>query len=358
MKKLFTGLIFLAYLAMLGVYLNYWVKPEQLYFLSFLGLGYVFVLIAFLIALVVAFNVSKKYFFYGIGVFLLGVKLHFNFFSVAIPNDSISDKSLKVVSYNVRLFDLYSNPDGSVKQKMFTYLKEQQADIYCFQEFYQQDPPTKFVTLDSLKLILQTPNIQEHYSFHLRGRQYFGVCMMTRFPVVAQGDVSFEDDTHESNNYCIYMDIVPQTGDTIRVYNIHLQSIKLNNSDISGLEDETKNPPQTNWKGIVKKLHLAFERRQYQTEKVISHIQESPYRVIIMGDFNDTPMSYSYLQFRKILKDAFTSNCTGIGATYAGKLPVGRIDYILHSDALNPYDFTIQKEAYSDHYALSCRFNY
>ena len=358
MKKIIRFLIVLAYLAMVSIYLNNWVKPTEFYFLSFLGLGYVPILIIFITALIVAFPISRILFYSGLVIFIIGIKMHLNFFSIAIPNDSISEKSIKVLSYNVRLFDLYTHPDGTTKHKIFDYLKEENADIYCFQEFYQQDSPTKFVTRDSLMQLLKTPNIQEHYSFHLRGRQYFGVAMMTHLPVVAQGDVSFVDEAHVDNNYCIFMDVVPSPGDTIRVYNMHLQSIKLNNSDLSGIEDETKLPDKNDLLGIVKKLHIAFEKRQFQTEKVISHIEECPYRVIIVGDFNDTPMSYSYLQFRKILKDAFTSNHTGVGSTYAGKLPVGRIDYILHSPELNPYNFNIQKEVLSDHYSINCQFNY
>lgn len=358
MRYVFKGLVILSFLTMLGVYLNNWVKPTQNYYLSFLGLGYVVVLIGFILSLFLAFFLSKRLFFAGIGIFLLGIKFHLGYFSIATPNESVSDKSLKIVSYNVRLFDLYANPDGSTKRKIFDFLQKEEADVYCFQEFYQQDPPTKFVTRDSLKLVLNTPNIQEHYSFHLRGRQYFGVVMMTSLHVAAQGDVSFVDEERESNNYCIYMDVVPTPGDTVRIYNMHLQSIKLNNKDIAGLENETKYVGETNFKNIFQKLHFAFEKRQFQTEKVISHIKESPYRVVIVGDLNDTPMSYTYLQFRKLLKDAFTSNRMGIGETYAGKIPVGRIDYILHSEELNSYNFQIQKEALSDHYAISCEFNY
>lgn len=358
MKRVLKIVIAGVYLLMSGIYLNNWIKPTQFYFLSFLGLGYVFIFLVFILALWIAYYLSKRMFFTGLILLVAGIKIHLNFFSFAVPNEAEGDKSLKVLTYNVRLFDLYTDPAGSVKQQIFDYLKEQKADIYCFQEFYQQDPPTKFVTRDSLVKILGTPNVHEHYSFRYKARQFFGVAMMTHFPVIARGDVSFADEEHDDHNYCIYMDVVPSEGDTLRVYNVHLQSVKLNNKDLAGIENQTRLPSQNNLKGTFDKLHLAFEKRQVQTDKILAHIAESPYRVIIAGDFNDTPVSYSYLQFRKLLKDAFTSNRTGIGATYAGKLPVGRIDYILHSEVLHPYDFNIQQEALSDHYAISCRFNF
>lgn len=358
MKKLITLFILLSFAGMLGVYLNNWIAPTQLYILSFLGLGYAFILIVFVLSILLSYFYSKNLFYVGLGIFIVGFRMHLSYFSIAIPNESIHDKKIKVLSYNVRLFGLYEDVEGGTKQKIFQFLKEQNADVYSFQEFYHQDPPTRFVTKDSLKLLLETPYIQEHYSFHLHGRQYYGVAMMTKLPVIAQGDVSFEDVLKKSNNYCIYMDVVPSPGDTLRIYNMHLQSIGLNSSDIEGLNNREEDLSKTKYRGVIHKLHIAFEKRQFQVEKIVSHMRECPYRIIIMGDMNDTPMSYSYLQLRKILKDAFTSNRTGIGATYVGKLPVGRIDYILHSEELNPFDFYIQKEEYSDHRAISCSFNY
>lgn len=358
MKKIITLFTILAFFGMLGVYLNNWIAPTQLYFLSFIGLGYTIVVIVFILALVLSYFYSKPLFYAGIIIFMLGIRMHLSYFSVAIPNDSISDKKIKVLSYNVRLFGLYEDVKGGIKQQMFEFLKEEKADVYCFQEFYHQDPPAKFVTRDSLVKILETPFVQEHYSFHLLGRQYYGVAMMTKLPVIAQGDVSFEDVLKESNNYCVYMDVVPTPGDTLRIYNMHLQSIGLNSNDIEGLNTRNEELSTTKYKGVIHKLHIAFEKRQFQVEKIISHMRECPYRIIIMGDMNDTPMSYSYLQLRKVLDDAFTSNKTGIGSTYIGKLPVGRIDYILHSEELHPFDFTIYKGEYSDHRAISCWFNY
>lgn len=359
MKFILSLIISGIYLAMLGVYLNAWISPQQWYLISFIGLGYSFLMVGFILSLILAYFVSRKLFTAGIIVFFIGIRMHLNVFSIAVPNDPISeDRSFKILSYNVRLFDLYTNNDGSTKRQIFDYLKQEDADIYCFQEFYQQDPPTKFVTRDSLMPLLGMKNVHEHYSFRYQKRQYFGVAMMTRFPVVSRGDVSFEDAEHDDHNYCIYMDVVPSVGDTIRVYNVHLQSVKLNSGDIEAIDNMTQTQPDNNLKVAIQKLHVAFEKRQAQVDKIVQHMEESPYNIVIAGDFNDTPMSYAYLKLRKYLKDSFTSNRVGMGATYAGKLPVGRIDYILHSKELHPFNFQIQKDALSDHYAISTQFNY
>lgn len=358
MRRILYIPIFIVYLAMIGVYLNAWISPSQLLWLSFLSLGYLAVVVFYMLSLLLAYKISKPIFIMGIIIFFSGIKFHLNYFSMAQPNQSNTTESLKILSYNVRLFNLYEAKDAPSKDVIFSYLKEQKADIYCFQEFYQQDPPTKFVTKDKLIKLLNTPNIQEHYSFLYRGRQYFGVIMMTHFPVIEKGDVSFEDSLHSDHNYCIYMDVVPKIGDTIRVYNAHLQSIKLTDNDLSSLEDMPERTNGNDYKDIYKKLKNAFLKREMQTKKILDHISKSPYPIILTGDFNDPPMSYTYHQFRKFLSDAFVENKVGIGATYAGRLPIGRIDYILHSKGLNPFDFAVQKEAFTDHHAISCKFNY
>lgn len=346
------------YIAMLVVYLNAWISPSDCYWVSFIGLGYLPIILLFMLMIGLAYWLSKRLFFIGIGILLIGLKIHLGYFSVAVPNESTTNRSMKLLSYNVRLFNLYSNTDGTDKEKMFDFLKKQKADIYCFQEFYVQDPPTKFYTRDTLMSLLQTKYIHEHYSFIYVGRQYFGVTMMSKFPMIAKGDVSFEDDDHTLHNYCIYADIVPAQGDTIRVYNAHLQSIRISNIEFVESKKLTDMPTENNLVTIYRHLRKAFLRRQAQTDKIIKHIESSPYPVVVMGDFNDTPTSYTYLQFRRLLKDAFTENKTGVGATYAEKLPVGRIDYILHSDSLNAYDFHRYKLPFTDHYPVSCKINY
>lgn len=65
-------------------------------------------------------------------------------------------------------------------------------------------------------------------------------------------------------------------------------------------------------------------------------------------------MSYTYSVFYNELEDAFRNSSKGIGRTYAGKLPAGRIDYIFHSESLGVKKFAIQEDNPSDHYGISC----
>ena len=105
---------------------------------------------------------------------------------------------------------------------------------------------------------------------------------------------------------------------------------------------------------LIQKINQAFPVRAEQAAVIMEHLRNSPYKAVVCGDFNDTPLSYCYNQFNQILVDAYRNTSKGIGTTYAGRIPVGRIDYIFHSLKLGSKDFVIQQEALSDHYAIDC----
>ncbi|MFT5904240.1 MAG: endonuclease/exonuclease/phosphatase family metal-dependent hydrolase, partial [Flammeovirgaceae bacterium] len=106
--------------------------------------------------------------------------------------------------------------------------------------------------------------------------------------------------------------------------------------------------------GIVERLAGAFTRRAKQVEQVKAHSIESPFPVVICGDFNDTPVSYSYATISDGLVDTFReSGGMGIGSTYLGAFPSFRIDYIFHSEDLESAEYTRYEEGISDHNAIS-----
>lgn len=263
------------------------------------------------------------------------------------------------MSYNVRLFDVY-NPSledrYKTRREIISYVHKMDPDIVCFQEFYHQDKPTTFSTKDTLVESMKYSYYHERYSHKFTGRQNFGICMLSKYPIIAKGDVMFPNYAN-SDNYCIFADIT-KGKDTFRVYNIHLQSIKLQQDDYAMFGDEKQKKRASGEKStirlLIEKLRIAYPNRAEQAIRVTEHLKSSPYPVIVCGDFNDTPMSYVYNCFNKELTDSYRETSSGIGVTYAGKVPAGRIDYIFHTENLAARNFVIQKEAFSDHYAVSC----
>lgn len=359
----FTSLMkFLTILCLTGLLLAYlcpYVHPSTFWPLPFFGLAYPVIIISTLILLVFWAFKKSRWVFIVLAVILVGGKLHFRIVSLPFGLEKVPEgtETIKILSYNVRLFDLYNYEENKYANRnaIFKYLQEQDADIVCFQEFYHQDKPTVFPTRDTLTSVLKAKYYHERYSHKFSGRQNFGIAMFSKYPMIARGDVMFDDPENKDNNYCIYADIV-KGKDTIRVYNVHLQSIKFQKDDYAlfGDEEQKAGEQKSTIKLMLDKLRIAFPKRADQAKKVVEHMGQSPYEVVVCGDFNDTPFSYCYNTFFSKYTDAFRNSSSGIGVTYAGKVPAGRIDYIFHSKKIHSGNFTVQKDVYSDHRAITC----
>ncbi len=271
-----------------------------------------------------------------------------------IPDNATT---LKVLSYNVRVFDLYNYGPGweyrfTNRNNIFDFLDKKDFDIIFFQEFVH-DKSGSFKTKDTLVNFLRANNIHTEFTRSSRNINFFGLATFTSYPIVNKGKILFET---LGGNLCIYTDIVIN-NDTVRLYNLHLESIGLSHEDHIFVENMINIIPIDNditiaGRQILSRLKLAFERRAYQAEKVASHIANSPYPVILGGDFNDTPSSYVYRQFSKNLSDAFRNRGRGLGQTYIGFSPSFRIDYIMHSNKFKTLQYHTGEQEYSDHYPI------
>jgi len=76
------------------------------------------------------------------------------------------------------------------------------------------------------------------------------------------------------------------------------------------------------------------------------------YPYIVMGDFNDTPMSYSVNLVSKGLHNAFKERGAGWGVTHYEIFPIFQIDYILASPNFDILSYHIVKRKLSDHYPI------
>ncbi|MCH2224472.1 MAG: endonuclease/exonuclease/phosphatase family protein [Crocinitomicaceae bacterium] len=293
-----------------------------------------------------------------IGIIAIGGKLHFGTFCIGWGDkNNLNTKELKVTSYNVRLFDVY-NPvkkEGiKNKESILRFLKNTNSDVYCFQEFYHQEGSRNFSTKEALEKELSTPFQHQRYKTSKYKGQKFGVALYSKHKIIRRGEITFSDVVR-TYNYCIYADIV-KAKDTFRIYNAHFQSIHFHRGDYALFNEENLQAAKQDSRPfrLVGKILNAYPIRAEQVKKVMEHVNNSPYPVIVMGDFNDTPMSYCYTQFNKVLTDAYRNTSIGMGRTYAGRVPAGRIDYIFHDESIGSKDFSIQKEKLSDHYAISC----
>ena len=366
--KLFSRLaLFLNLILVCCLLLSYaapYISPAQFWPIAFFGLALPYLLIINSVFLVYWALKGSKYFFLTLMLFALGYKsiptliqFDFNAFSKVSFN---KEEGLKVLSFNVRIFDLYMwSKDRGTRNKILEFLEEEDPDILCLQEFYYQKVPDsvyEFKTLDTLEELLSAKYYHVENTIQLNN-DHFGIITFSKHPIVDKGIVSIGA---ESDNICIYTDIL-LNEDTLRVYNGHLSSIKLDKHDykaIRGLNKIEYSESFGKEKMILRKLKQSFQQRAIQADSVGLHIKNSPHPVIFCGDFNDTPSSYAYRQIRGELEDAFMDSGSGLGQTYIGDFPSFRIDYIFYDSQFSSLNYTTHPEELSDHHPISATLNF
>lgn len=280
---------------------------------------------------------------------------HVQLFGRGSPSTAVQGEGVKVLSYNVRVFDLYNwTHNVHTRDAIFDLFHREDADILCLQEFFHSPNKRFFRTKDDLMRNFRYTHVHEHYPQHGRFDSHFGVATFSTRPIVARGVIAFPENP---NNQCIWSDIAVD-GDTIRVYNAHLASYHFGNDDYAFLGSlDTDTPSDTLKRGglrILKRLRAGVMRRVGEVDRIVEHMTTSPHPVVYCGDMNDVPMSRAYGQFRELLTDAFTESGRGLGGTYIGKLPSLRIDHILHNEELETWDFRTLPDELSDHRPVSC----
>jgi endonuclease/exonuclease/phosphatase family metal-dependent hydrolase len=346
-----TGIV-LAYLATE-------ISPDTFPYLAFFGIAYGFFLVTNIIFIVFWLLVKKRFALISALAILLGFSYLASYFQV-IPDLSSKNppsRAVKVVSQNVKLFGWYNWGENiALRDRMMQKLEKMNGDIFCFQEYFHNSGPGIFETRELLKLTLGAPYVYDEYTSTVGKNQHYGIATFSKFPIVGQGKIRFEGETN--NNMSIYTDVVAY-GDTIRIYNVHAASIRFSDSQYAFIKELNEEKQEAHVEidealGIVERMAGAFARRAKQVEQVKSHSMESPFPVVICGDFNDTPVSYSYATISDGLIDTFReSGGLGIGSTYLGAFPSFRIDYIFHSPELESAEYTRYEEGVSDHNAIS-----
>jgi endonuclease/exonuclease/phosphatase family metal-dependent hydrolase len=189
-----------------------------------------------------------------------------------------------------------------------------------------------------------------HY-FRYKKAYRMGVVIFSRYPIRDSGIVTYKQNTAADN--LVYADI-DVNGKLIRLMTTHLQSVRFNPVDYEGI-NKIKNTDDRDLeasKTILAKIIRAYRYRSGQAEQVREEIGRSPYPVVICGDFNDVPNSYTYFTIKGDLKDAFIAKGAGIGRTLRILGPTLRIDYILADEKLPVAGFTKFNVPYSDHYPI------
>ena len=265
-----------------------------------------------------------------------------NIYLSDIPNDAI-----KVLSYNTMAFD-EGKIDENGKNAILEYIKNSDADIVCIQEF----TPGAKLTLNKINKTLSEYKYNNYYKFPNTSN---GIGIFSRFPILSVEPIKYESGSNGSVAYKLEV-----YGDTLVVVNNHFESNKLTDNDKIIYKEMIKDPNNSKVshgsKLLIGKLASASKIRASQADSVVKYISKNiNYPIIVCGDFNDSPLSYTHHEIEHYLKDAFVDSGFGPGISYNKNFFYFRIDHILVSRYMKTYSCNVDRRINnSDHYPIWC----
>ncbi len=360
-KKSILNILILAFnilcaIALLIVYISSRLNPNSFRWFSVLHLFYPYLLTANIIFVIFWIFKYPKYTILSLATILIGWNSLSRFVQIR-KNITPDADAIKILSYNVQVFGLYNQQNGKWKlgiekrDSIMSLLHEQNADIMCFQEYYHNKPNTNFETTNKIE-----ENTSAKYKYMYlpitNNEHGFGLATFSKYPIIHQGSINFDN----SNSNCATFADIKIGDDTIRVYNTHLQSLHFADEDYSMAKRATaitnigNEEVQEGFIKLLRKIKDGNIVRASQAKILKEHMNQSPYKVIVCGDFNDTPWSYTYHVIGAHLNDAFVKSGRGINNTMNINPSLSfRIDYILHDKSLKSQQFTTLDYVASDH---------
>jgi endonuclease/exonuclease/phosphatase family metal-dependent hydrolase len=266
-------------------------------------------------------------------------------------NGDENKKGLRVMSFNVRGCDYFSYIDKKdiIRDSICGLIDEENVDILCMQEFFSRkskDFDVEYQLMNGKQK--KYCYVNEMGDWHNDTR--WGMATFSVYPIVAKKSFYFDPEYP----FATYCDIKIH-NDTIRVFNVHLRSFRFSHEERKVFDvvlDSNDIPSAEQSVSILKRFEIAYEEKAREIDTLAKVIKQSPHRVVMCGDFNDPASSYAYHELSEKLEDAFVESGSGYGKTFNGKLPLLRIDYILHDEKISSFNYRTIERNLSDHYPV------
>jgi len=333
-------------LATLLSYLAPVTNPNAFWPLAFLGLIFPMLLIVNLLFIVWWAFRRHWYAFFSVGCLLVGWPhvqgaLQLSFGGAFKPG--AEKNTLNLMTFNAHEFKGIGKQ--RFNQQTFTDLiRTQKPDVLCFQEFPLDAGSAKRYA----DLLSESGGLR--YSYQEKGGT---LAIFSRYPI---GRIGANYFTNRANGY-LFADLDIE-GKSIRVFNLHLQTNAISTITEKIDPADVKLQDRETWQtfgGVLRRYKRSSQTRARQAIAIAEAIKKSPFPVLVCGDFNDVPMSFSTHTIAEGLQDAFKIKGSGRGVTYAGNIPGLRIDYIMAAPDFEVLDFQTLKMGLSDHYPLVAR---
>ena len=245
------------------------------------------------------------------------------------PNNSIPTSSgIKVMSFNVRLFNSFEWIDSkSVPESIENFINKVSPDLVCLQEYSKEFGP-KF------------KNYPYQYIASSKKNGQNGLCILSKYPLSNRGRLDFDD----SNNSALYADFFHKK-DSIRIYNVHLESLRINPEDTLFTQEHSQK--------FIQRIHSIVQKQEFQIDLFDKVEQKSNYPTIICTDLNNNAFSRVYKRLKDDRLDAFMLSGEGLGSTYKLAHFPFRIDFIFTDQKFKVINFETHDIKLSDHKPIS-----
>ncbi len=325
-------------------YLSQWIKPLGVLNFSLVGLTFPFVFVLGIGLLMVAIRRRSTGYYVLLVVSIIAIPSMRHFVNWSSSSSDTSAIDLCVMSYNamtgIKMVDDRYVMTSAIKTEFSDMiLEEPQPDIILLQEVNH-----------IVEKILPSRAIYPYYH-KLKSR---GTAILSKYPIVKEGVIDFG----AKPNSCVWADI-DIGADTIRAYSAHLESNRLSEESVKIITET--NHSKTNliseFGSMINRYHKYSSVRAEQAAKINAHVEKSPHLVVVAGDFNETPISYTYQKLAGDLSDAYRMRGAGLGSTWIGLIPMLRIDYLLAEEGLQPLTYERMESRLSDHYPIKASYD-
>lgn len=342
----------LAIILLFMAYLAWYVSPLKTTIFSYIGLGFPFVLL-FNILFFFFWLICRKWIFLLISFISLisCIRPITTYFPLNISTKPIPENSIKVLSYNVRGFNGHKDRNKpNEENKIIEYIRDSGADIVCLQEFIAFKDNGKANLKNIQKRLKHYPYMsvvdQRHDKSHV-----YGIACFSKYPITNATDIPY---ISVNGSALFQIDI---NGKNISFLVNHLLTNSVTNEDRKMYQQFFRESNAVTIDDIAHnikdKLGIAYRKRATQSEMLEGWIKkQNGDGIVVCGDFNDTPISYTYRKMKGDLVDAYVENEFGPQITYHENLFWFKIDFILHSKNIKSYNCVIDKVKYSDHYPI------
>lgn len=336
-----------------------WVSPLRVKYLALFSLTTPFAVTANAAFILFWLFTRRKWrLFFSLAPLCIFYKLVFAVVGLHLGKNDMAAgaKRLKVMTWNVHGLGIYDRPiDKTVPSRILDVIKQQQPDILCLTEFYTDwDDAMRPYTGH----FLREGGFKEYrfiYDNTLGTKIYVGTAFYSRYPLE-----NFRTIPLAHNIKMLQCDVTLPGNRKMRNYFIHLQSFMLLDNEKNLIEDAKNHShalEMNQSKSFARRFNTAYRKRAAQTDSAAAIIRQSPYPVLICGDLNDLPGSYTYTTLKGKLNDAFAEQGRGLGRTYNRILPTLRIDYIFYDPlVLRIKGFESPQLPLSDHNPVIANF--